>query len=422
MKRLTIGDLVVGAYIFVVTRALLGMLLNGPSDFRNFVEDRSPLLNVAFFSVHLIFIFLALFSINQLNKIKINFLPVIALIFWCAASVSWSDNPYRTIIFSSFIAMQALVAASICATMTYERFFSILKFTSTVILTLSLIFIFLMPSYGRMTLVFPGFWQGIFTHKNVLGQFCAIACIVYLVSYAEKRRATDLILTITTFFVLYQTHSSTALLAVLASMVVLFFFTMRRIHALLILVMTVGLGAIAVIDFDTTWKTALTVLGKSETLTGRTTVWTLAFDAISTHPILGFGFGAFWTSYEAERLRGLADWYVPHAHNGFLEVLLQIGVSGLVLFFIVLYSALRNSLVAVRNTKLANRLFPVLFLVVFLVLGLAEITYLNINYLFQLILFMVSGYNFSQAEVVKLEIKEYEKTAGPSRRDPIAIA
>lgn len=74
------------------------------------------------------------------------------------------------------------------------------------------------------------------------------------------------------------------------------------------------------------------IVGRDSTLTERTLHWAALVPAAMTKPFLGHGLGAFWTT------KTMASFYWP-AHNGFLEIVLVLGLVGLVLFSIFLVSS-----------------------------------------------------------------------------------
>jgi exopolysaccharide production protein ExoQ len=80
-------------------------------------------------------------------------------------------------------------------------------------------------------------------------------------------------------------------------------------------------------------------LGRDPTLTGRTDVWE-AVMAFKTNPLLGTGYESFWLGDRLHRLWVLHPWRPTQAHNGFLEVYLNLGLVGLTLlgiFFVASY-------------------------------------------------------------------------------------
>jgi exopolysaccharide production protein ExoQ len=86
------------------------------------------------------------------------------------------------------------------------------------------------------------------------------------------------------------------------------------------------------------------LVDRDSTLTGRTVIWPVVQAVISTRPWLGQGWGAVWgevpLNWQINRSVGFA---VPHSHNGYLDVQVQVGAVGLALLLLVLL------LVAVRG-------------------------------------------------------------------------
>jgi exopolysaccharide production protein ExoQ len=78
------------------------------------------------------------------------------------------------------------------------------------------------------------------------------------------------------------------------------------------------------------------MLGRDNTLTGRTEVWADILPARNEEPLLGYGFGSFWT----DERRKMYD--IPTAHNGYLDILLELGEVGLAFYMAWLLSCTRR--------------------------------------------------------------------------------
>ena len=87
---------------------------------------------------------------------------------------------------------------------------------------------------------------------------------------------------------------------------------------------------------------ALEMIGKDPTLTGRTELWAWVLDAIAQRPILGWGYAAFWSPNNpaAAEISRVLQWYVPEAHNGLLEMALNVGFVGASYLIFLLIRAL----------------------------------------------------------------------------------
>jgi O-antigen ligase len=69
------------------------------------------------------------------------------------------------------------------------------------------------------------------------------------------------------------------------------------------------------------------IFGRDETLTGRTETWGQLVPIVKQHPLLGSGHGSFWTTERREFYR------MSHGHNGYLDILLDLGSLGLAIYF-----------------------------------------------------------------------------------------
>lgn len=101
-----------------------------------------------------------------------------------------------------------------------------------------------------------------------------------------------------------------------------------------------------------------------ETLTGRVPLWGHLIEVYaSDRPFLGYGYGAFWT---AERLLDVSEyfaWPIYYSHSGYIEVLLDLGLVGLVLFVAIVFLALWRALALYRASDDPHWLFVASILV-----------------------------------------------------------
>src|SRR5262249_23761737 len=97
-----------------------------------------------------------------------------------------------------------------------------------------------------------------------------------------------------------------------------------------------GFTAIAALFFvNVAWLPIETlfveILGRETTLTGRLPIWQGILTNFSSHPFFGVGYDAFWTISNREALRVIfagSKWAASHAHNGYLDILNELGIIG----------------------------------------------------------------------------------------------
>jgi O-antigen ligase len=143
----------------------------------------------------------------------------------------------------------------------------------------------------------------------------------------------------------------------------------------LVLVLLLGLGGVATMAPDV----ILEPFGKDATLTGRTGLWEALSRRIELRPWEGYGYGAFWTDPQgpAFYVRRDVGWRAPTAHNGWLEVLVQLGWMGLALF--AAHFALSAAAAGRRLISGGEGMWAVLSTALFLLFSLSESTIMQQN-------------------------------------------
>ena len=108
------------------------------------------------------------------------------------------------------------------------------------------------------------------------------------------------------------------------------------------------------------------ILDRSPTLTGRIPMWAHLFDTyFSGRPFGGYGFNAFWyiDAYRVEV--GLAAGYpgpIVIADNGFIDILINTGYIGLILFLLFYFGAWWRSIKYSMKAKDINGVFPLVLM------------------------------------------------------------
>jgi exopolysaccharide production protein ExoQ len=93
-------------------------------------------------------------------------------------------------------------------------------------------------------------------------------------------------------------------------------------------------------------------LGRQENLSGRTDIWAASI-AAADNPVIGTGFESFWNVNVEKVARGLPGYWEIHnlvsAHNGYLEVYLDLGCVGVCLIALILISGYRHAIKAFQS-------------------------------------------------------------------------
>lgn len=77
-----------------------------------------------------------------------------------------------------------------------------------------------------------------------------------------------------------------------------------------------------------------------DTFSGRLPLWESLWPVLSEHLWLGLGFGAFWSSKTVQTFA--SHWTPTATHNGYLELIADVGVIGLAASFLIVGLSVRN--------------------------------------------------------------------------------
>jgi exopolysaccharide production protein ExoQ len=296
------------------------------------------------------------------------FLPAfVALAF---LSIRWSIEPGLTLwqsilVFESFV----VCAAFVMVAWHPRRFQEVLRSVLTVFLLASLILGALEPNLGREfgnTLALAGSWRGVFAQKNGLGNGAALGVLFWLHAWLAKEvRFWHFVAGLGICVAcLILSRSSTALFATLFSTSLLFLlmkgFSGRRRYVVLLVTLFVSLTLFyslvvlkIVPDLEFLLEPFVALTGKDMTFTGRAQIWDVVREHITQHPLLGTGYGGYWIgplprSPSILSMARYSDYYPGEAHNGYLDVINDLGYVGLVclLGFILVY--LRQSIALLK--------------------------------------------------------------------------
>ena len=106
---------------------------------------------------------------------------------------------------------------------------------------------------------------------------------------------------------------------------------------------------------------ALEAIGRNSTLTGRTDVWKLVL-RFAENPLVGAGYESFWMGKRLEEITRI-NGGINQAHNGYIEVYLNLGWVGVSLLAVLLFTGYRKVVLGFRRDPEVCRIMLAYFLV-----------------------------------------------------------
>ena len=329
------------------------------------------------------FLFL-MFLRNAWRHVVLIAWPLALMLGLCLLSVFWSDMPAVTARRAAALGGTLLAGSYIGQRCNLSELLDIGFRAVAIVITATLVLAVLAPPMGLDP---EGRLRGVFAHKNSAGTFAAFGLLVAslrLTRRGLKANATSL--TVATACLVTLVMSSSAAPAAIIALPLLIAFCQGQARVVIFLIVVIAAVLVATllpVIAPAVGRLAI-LFGRDMDFSGRTVLWEFALEYLSRKPWLGFGFGTFWNGPAGLIFFQWARYPVPHAHNGFLQLALDVGIVGVLVMFASIAAAVRAS-VALCNTDAATARWAMSFIVFYLMSNFAEASLLEANGLLTLL-------------------------------------
>jgi len=344
-------------WIFITGTRLPSQWLGGSSgSAAQAFQDGNPMDRAVFTALILLsIVILAVRAFNWGSFFARN-MSLIALLVFALISVTWSD--FAFVAFKRWfrdLGNYLVILVVLSDPYPLEAANTVLRRLGYVLISLSVLLVKYFPEIGMQYSYWTGaaMFVGPTTGKNMLGVLCLVSGIFFfwdLVTrwHDRKDRATRRILMVNAAFIgmtlwlLTLAGSATSSLCLTVGCLVIVAAktnTFQRHPGFLkfMIPTTFCIYLVLAFGFDINGEIAGSV-GRDPTLTGRSNIWAAVLST-HTNPIIGTGYESFWLGPRLEHVWKLAG-QVNEAHNGYLEIYLNLGLIGdflLVAFMLASY-------------------------------------------------------------------------------------
>src|SRR2546427_1235891 len=278
--------------------------------------------------------------------------PLLVFFFYCAVSLLWSDYPF--VAFKRWtkavgdLVMVLVVLTDPEPTAALKRFIARSGF---LLVPLSILLIGYYPGVGWTYSPWTGeaYNIGVATTKNGLGIVCLVFGLGSLWRFFETLHSEErprmtgpliahgavLAMVLWLFGIAHSATSFSCFLIGGGIMVVTGQRALPRKPAVVHLLVGVVLFVVLYALLLNPGSGLVETIGRDLTLTGRTALWDHAL-GMTADPLFGAGYESFWDREEVQKT-WRTEWGRPnHAHNGYLEVFLNLGWVGVALVGLVM--------------------------------------------------------------------------------------
>ena len=349
-------------WLFIIASRLPSQWLSGWSggSVAQALEEGNP-LDRTIFSILIVLSLAVLLSRSfKWSRFLSANLFLTIFVVYALASITWSDFPF--IAFKRWFrdfGNYLVVLVALSDTRPLEAVKTLLRRVSYLVIPLSIVLDRYFPGISRQfdSWTGMGMYVGATTGKNLLGLVAMLSSLFFLwdtvARWPDRRRQrTKHVIYVNVAFLamsvwlLNTANSATCRVCLAIGCIVVLAAhsrTLRRSPGALKLLAPSIFAAylIVALGFGLSGNLA-TAVGKDPTLTDRTKIWAFVL-GMHTNPIIGTGYESFWLGDRLQtvwRMAGLGG--INEAHNGYLEVYLNLGWLGLLLILAVLITSYRT--------------------------------------------------------------------------------
>jgi exopolysaccharide production protein ExoQ len=309
--------------------------------------------------------------------------PIVLFYSYAGLSMLWSDLPFFT--FKHWtkavedVAMVLIVWTDPDPVMAMKR---LLTRAGFILIPLSLLFCKYYPDLGRgFNKDWETLYNGVADTKNSLGVICEIFGLAslwcFLAAYGKRKSTVrnqhllaHSILFGVVVVLLGMSHSMTA--SVCLTLTGILMVVTRRLSRANVARAHIAVAATLCCAIFPLFVAPSLVqsFGRDTTFSGRTVIWHVLIESVR-YPWLGAGYETFLSGPRLVQLKAIIDKTFQEAHNGYLEVWLNLGWIGESLFAFLVISGYRNAIAAFRRDSHVGSL-RLAFFVAVLIEGLTE--------------------------------------------------
>ncbi|NHC37424.1 O-antigen ligase family protein [Scytonema millei] len=313
-------------------------------------------------------------------------------------SISWSFSPEMTL--RRGIALLGTTAFGFYLATRYslKQLLYLLSWVFGIAIFLSFFFGMVLPQYGSMGGIHAGAWRGIYPHKNTLGGTMVLSAIVFFLLAMDSKNYRFILgcgFLFSVVLVLLSTSKTSLTNLVFLVAAIHIYRTFRQRYEIMVptlIAITIVSGSFYILLISNL-DNFMGLLGKNATLTGRTDLWPAVVNKIQQRPWLGYGYSGFWSTDwtgESVDVWYIIGWISPNSHNGVLDLWLDLGLLGVLIFLIGFWKNLINGLAWIRQSKTSVSIFPLVYFTYIVLANLTENTLLVQNSIFWVLYVTIS--------------------------------
>lgn len=394
-----LNDTIERIFVFLGLQLFSGAIIQVLSKVAGVTVDSvsgDPKMQILWSAIYLITFLLTFRQWKQFINVASRNKLLLLLIGIALVSFLWSAAPGVTLRRSIALVGTTLFGVYLATRYSPKELLRLIAWTFGIGAVLSVIFALALPEYGIQPYSGAMTWRGIYRHKNLLGRLMGLNAIILLLLATNNPRYRWLIWSGISLSVglLLLSQTKGGLVSFVILLILLPIYKALRLNYTLVLpflIIVLNIAGIVIMWLVNNLEPLLASIGKDITLSSRTPLWESVIYKIQERPLLGYGYSAFWLGWQGESAYiWQMGWDAPNAHNGILDVCIDLGLIGLIVFLSGFFITFIRGVRWVRLTKTPEPIFVLIYLTYVLVTSQSESNILTQNDIFWVLYVAVS--------------------------------
>ena len=271
---------------------------------------------------------------------------LLGFVAWASVSAVWAEDPALTLRRLFGFGVLCIAAVAVTRSLTIREIVLWTLFSTTLFLAIGF--------SGEVLLgIFRPFASGYrfagTLHPNGQGINCVLLVLsgVAAADMERDRQRMFHAFALVGFVFLILTESRTSIAAAVLALAVYFTASWSK-RAKVALVYVLGiffcLFLLVMVNASLSGLKSAVMLGRDDasagSFNGRTGIWNDVGYYVDRRPILGYGYGGFWTPTHISEISDKEEWGIPNGHSAYLDNLLTLGAVGLVGYVLLLFAGI----------------------------------------------------------------------------------
>ncbi len=303
-------------------------------------------------------------------------------------SACWSATPWLSLRAAISLILISSFAVYFARKYNWRQILELLRWNQTFVAIFSVYLSIFVPSEGQIE---KG-WAGAIGHPINLGNMMALTATLWLLNaiHNPKYLKRSLLFCVLSITVMQLANSAGAFIVFLSLIVIVFippiFRKLNFLQANFLFTFILSVFTIPSIWLFSNFGNTMSLLDKDVTFTGRVPLWNLLIEKIVRERLwLGYGYSGFWQPWQGSDnpaalvFRLIGDWAV-HAHNGFLDIFLSVGLIGFTLFTLSFLSNINMAMRLIFSNRSPESALPLVILTFVFVSNLSQTSIISPGY------------------------------------------